>query len=527
MAQPFPTAVPVSDAAAAASAGGAHDAVVLVAPDPKAATADLAPCREAIEAAAGVDARFASGVSLLAAVSVAGGRLVVAPTGPLTRDQDDVRRFATAAAQGMRRARDAGARSPLLVIAGIPNDARFAHAVEVAGLGALGALWEPLEAREALGQQECEPIESVGIAVAGGKVSAETARWITAVEAGRRLSRDLGGTEPERMAPLRFAEYCEEAFAGSAVKVSILRDPAVFLRDYPLAAAVARASMPVPRHHPCIVRLEYEGEGPITKTVFLAGKGVTYDTGGADIKAGGIMAGMSRDKGGAASVAGLMHAIGSLQPAGVRVVAELGMVRNSIGAECFVSDEIIKSHAGVRVRIGNTDAEGRLVLADLLSHLREEAQTAKNPCVLSVATLTGHSARAVGPYNIALDNGPARAAGIAEALSAAGDAWGDPFDVSRLRPEDFDFVAPKTRADDVFSCNSAPSTATARGHQFPMAFLAIASGLDRHGRDGEPPIPFTHCDIGGSYCENMDWQHGRPTGRPVVGLLTGLLGGDA
>ena len=61
----------------------------------------------------------------------------------------------------------------------------------------------------------------------------------------------------------------------------------------------------------------------------------------------------------------------------------------------------------------------------------------------------------------------------------------------------------------------------------PLIDIPAEYDLDRHGRDGEPPIPFTHCDIGGSYCENMDWQHGRPTGRPVVGLLTGLLGGDA
>ena len=104
-----------------------------------------------------------------------------------------------------------------------------------------------------------------------------------------------------------------------------------------------------------------------------------------------------------------------------------------------------------------------------------------------------------------------------------GDAWGDPFDISRLRREDWQFVRPRTSADDTLSCNNAPSTATSRGHQFPMAFLAIASGLDRHGPDSEQPLCFTHIDIGGSGVEGSDWQHGRPSGAPVIALLQGLM----
>jgi leucyl aminopeptidase len=175
--------------------------------------------------------------------------------------------------------------------------------------------------------------------------------------------------------------------------------------------------------------------------------------------------------------------------------------------------------SGVRVRIGNTDAEGRLVLADLLSHLRVRALKEHNPRIFSVATLTGHAGRAVGPYNIALDNGPARAAGVAVQLGEQGDQWGDPFEISRLRREDYDFVQPRTKADDLLSCNNLPSSGTARGHQFPAAFLVIASGLDKHGTDSNQPLCFTHIDIGGSGAEGGDWQHGRPTGKPLVALL--------
>ena len=130
--------------------------------------------------------------------------------------------------------------------------------------------------------------------------------------------------------------------------------------------------------------MEYVPEGgKVEKTLMLVGKGITYDTGGADIKAGGIMAGMSRDKGGASDVAGIVKTISMLKPKNLKVggvsyqcgepafcifmptyfsmkvVGAMAMVRNSVGEECYVADEIITSRAGVRIRVGNTDAEAR------------------------------------------------------------------------------------------------------------------------------------------------------------------------
>lgn len=501
--------------------GTDFDALVLVAP-----AADSAPddtVREAARAVAAVDAgAFHGGPTVHAAPGLPGGRLVLAPTGTLLRDGDDVRRYSEAAGAGMRRARDGGATRPLLVIAGIPSHPSYQHAVPLAAVGAAGGLWQPLEAREALGADTVEPVDSIGVAAPDHDGLEDAIRWANAIEAGRRVARDIGGTEPERMAPPRMAEYCAERFQGGAVNMEVVSDRETLERDYPLLSGVARASWQVERHHPRVIRMSY-GDPNAPKSIFLAGKGLSYDTGGADIKAGGVMAGMSRDKGGGAAVAGLFQALEALRPKDVYVAAEIGCVRNSIGEDCFVSDEIIRSHAGARVRIGNTDAEGRLVLADLLSHLRLGALKANNSRILSVATLTGHSARAVGPYSIALDNAAAHSAGVATTLQEVGDAWGDPFDISRLRREDWQFVRPRTRADDTLSCNNAPSTATARGHQFPMAFLAIASGLDQHGPDSSAPLCFTHIDIGGSGVEGSDWQHGRPSGSPIISLMQGLI----
>jgi leucyl aminopeptidase len=502
--------------------GGGFDAVVLVGHALAAAGAYHELLKAPVALLQAADAKFASAVNLLPAQGLPGGRLVTAPTGPLLRDHDDVRRYAEAARAGLRRARDAGAKAILLLLQAPPAHAHYTNALVVGALGGVGGLWEPLEAREALGDTTVEPVKTIGVHALGGEFTADDAAFVEASEAGLRLARDLCGTEPERMAPPKFADYVAAAFRGSKVKVSIDKDSKKLLKDYPLLMAVARASMGVPRHRPCVIRLEYTPKGKVQRTLLFAGKGLTYDTGGADLKTGGFMAGMSRDKGGAAAIAGLFLTAAKLGLTGVRLIAELGVVRNSIGSDAFVADEIITSHAGCRVRIGNADAEGRLVLADLLSHLRLQAARAEAPHLLSVATLTGHAGRAIGPYNIALDNGPARANRTAEALMAAGDLWGDPFEVSRLRREDFDFVAPKSRADDTLSCNNLPSSGTARGHQFPMAFLCLASGLDKHGGDSALPLPFTHIDIGGSGAEGGDWQHGRPTGRPLVTLLKTL-----
>eukprot|EP00091_Calanus_sinicus_P011876 TRINITY_DN2679_c0_g1_i8.p1 TRINITY_DN2679_c0_g1~~TRINITY_DN2679_c0_g1_i8.p1 ORF type:complete len:204 (+),score=66.51 TRINITY_DN2679_c0_g1_i8:520-1131(+) len=190
-----------------------------------------------------------------------------------------------------------------------------------------------------------------GLGWAGAKKVMEEAQ---AIEAGRVVARDIGGSDPERMAAPKVEVYVQEAFKGTNVKVEVMKGQEFFEKEYPCLAAVNRCASQVPRHDGRLIWLTYEGEGTAKKTVYVVGKGITYDTGGADIKAGGVMAGMSRDKCGAAATAGLMKTIAELQPKGVKVVAALCMVRNSVGANAYVSDEIFTSRAGVRIRIGNT-----------------------------------------------------------------------------------------------------------------------------------------------------------------------------
>lgn len=512
---------------------GSWDALLLVCPsDLSGVSSDLV---QAIQTARILDERLSQTgqAQLIICEQGLGKRLVLSLVGDLQGDCDDVRIWRDAARLAMECALAVGVQRPVLWVTGVPTKAwlgeRHQRAREVAALGAMSALWHPLEARE---QARGRSLEALALCLEGaeGELGAEGdyadraraawSTWLMGVEHGRCLARDVAGTEPERMAPPKVEELCKKVFKDSAVQFEVIKDPTVLLKEYPLLSAVARASMQVKRHQPRVVWLRYEGEGELNRSLYFAGKGVTYDTGGADLKTDGHMAGMSRDKGGAAAVIGFFLTLAQLKPKGIRAVAAIGLVRNSIGSESFVTDEIITSHAGIRVRIGNTDAEGRLVLADLLSHLRVDALSNKTKAILpqlfTVATLTGHAGRAVGPYSICLDNGEAERQGVSAELFDAGERSGDCFERSRLRREDYAFVRPRSLADDVLSCNNEPSSGTARGHQFPMAFLIKAAGLESHGRQSAMPLAYTHLDIGGSGVEGGDWQHGRPTAAPVL-----------
>ncbi|KAK7456570.1 hypothetical protein BaRGS_00039324 [Batillaria attramentaria] len=334
-----------------------------------------------------------------------------------------------------------------------------------------------------------------------------------ALEKGRIVTRDIGGTDPERMAAPCAAQYIQQTFKDTCVQVKIVKDVQELEKEYPLMAAVNRAARVVERHQARLVFLEYSGAGTIDSTLFLVGKGITYDTGGADIKAGGVMAGMHRDKCGAAAVAGFFKILAELKPPGLRVVGGLPFVRNSVGAECYVADEIITSRAGKRVRVGNTDAEGRMVMADVLCRFKEMAADAVKPQLFTVATLTGHAIRAMGPnYSIILDNGPAHQLRTASEMQNAGDLYGDPFEISTIRRDDYEFHKGKSEYEDILQSNNAPSTMTARGHQTPAAFLILASGLDKHGKDSDKPLPYSHIDIAGS----SGPFPGVPTGAPII-----------
>lgn len=181
---------------------------------------------------------------------------------------------------------------------------------------------------------------------------------------------------------------------------------------------------------------------------------------------------MSRDKCGAADVAGILKTMSMIKPKGVKVIGAMAMARNSCGSNGYVSDEIITSRAGVRIRVGNTDAEGRMAMVDVLCHMKEKALNEVNPHMMTVATLTGHACLAMGPYTAVMDNGPARKEGFAQALQKVGEEFGNPFEISTLRREDMEMNRDKSgEFVAILQGNNAPSTRTSRGHQMAPAFM--------------------------------------------------------
>lgn len=426
-----------------------------------------------------------------------GRRLIYSPTGPVNRDQDDVRRFADAGAKGIKRALEAGCRAPLVIkLRQQEYPAQFPLASRVIVLGMLQVLYTPLEVREAK-PEKATKVDKLGIFAEDESEADFLVLNLHALEAGRIACRDIGGSDPERMAAPRVAEYVTELFKDTCVKVTVKSDLQALEKDYPLLAAVNRASKNVERHAPRVLFLEYEGESPIDMTVLLVGKGITYDTGGADVKVGGAMLGMCRDKCGAASVAGFFKTLSIYKPKGLKVIGAMSMVRNSIGSNSYVSDEILTSRAGKRVRVNNTDAEGRMVMADVLCEMKERAVNEINPIIFTIATLTGHVIKAYSEhYSCIIGNKPAREA--VTRVSNAGELSGDLFEISKLRREDFEAHHGKSEYEDLMQAAPGPSTMKERGHQSPAAFLIMASGLDEHGGDSSKPLAYCHLDIAGS-----------------------------
>jgi len=226
------------------------------------------------------------------------------------------------------------------------------------------------------------------------------------------------------------------------------------------------------------------------------------------------MIGMSRDKSGAAAVAGFFKVLDALKPKGLKVIGTLSMVRNSVGPESYTCDEILTARSGRRVRVVNTDAEGRMVMLDPLCELREVALKEKNPHLFTIATLTGHAWLTVGNgYSLAMDNGPAQRAKEGPQLKEASETIGDFVDVSLLRREDYDFHRGESEYEDLRQSATGPSVRTARGHQGPAAFIIMGSGLDNHGVDSTNPLKYTHIDMAGAEGPNFPSV---PWGSPVA-----------
>lgn len=166
-----------------------------------------------------IDARVGNQVVVTICEFVPGKRLILVPTGNLNRDYDDVRRYFDATKKAINEAKASGSINPVIFLADKPSSELYEHALTVSYLGACQALWQPLEAREHFGES-IEPVQTIGLVGATQQVC----DYASAISAGQYAARDLCGTEPERMAPPRFAQYCEALFVDSNVAVEVISD---------------------------------------------------------------------------------------------------------------------------------------------------------------------------------------------------------------------------------------------------------------------------------------------------------------
>jgi leucyl aminopeptidase len=204
------------------------------------------------------------------------------------------------------------------------------------------------------------------------------------------LARDLINEGPAVINPPELAKRAQKLGKALGLNVDVLDEKALAKENMNLMLAVGRASLDAAP--PRLVRIAYRPSKKAKKHIAIVGKGVTFDSGGLDIKTAEGMLDMKIDMSGAAAVFGTLIAVAKLKP-DVAVTGYLACVENGISAHAYHPGDVVKSRRGLYIEINNTDAEGRLILADAMDY----AQSKDKPDVLiDVATLTGACMIALG-----------------------------------------------------------------------------------------------------------------------------------
>jgi leucyl aminopeptidase len=298
----------------------------------------------------------------------------------------------------------------------------------------------------------------------------EPVRLATILVEAQNRARDLGNTPGNDLPPPALATYAEELAGRHGLGFSALDEDAIRAAGMGAFAAVAQGSAQSAR----LIRLDYDGasgEGPL---IGLIGKAVTFDSGGISLKPAGTMHEMKFDMCGGAAVIETMGALAELR-ARVRVIALIGATENLPSGTAIKPGDIVRSLDGTTVEINNTDAEGRLVLADCIAHARREGAER----LVDVATLTGGVVVALGStYAGLMSNDEAWAAEVESAADRTGEiVWRLP-----LHREYADMI--KGRYGQIVN-TTAKREAT-----------ALTAGEFLHHFAGD--VPWAHLDIAGT-----------------------------
>jgi len=345
-----------------------------------------------------------------------------------------------------------GEKAPI-AIAGLPD----AQAVAEVALGhRLGGYRFD---RYKTGAEEPLPVQAVTLvhADAAGARAAFEARQAGLAE-GVRFARDLINEPANVVYPETFVERTRAAFRGVAdVEIEVL-EPAA-MRELGMGAllGVGQGSPRTPR----LMLVTYRGaEGP---PLALAGKGITFDTGGISLKTSSGMDDMKADMSGAAVVVGTVLSLARTR-APVHVVAVAALAENMPGGNSQRPSDVVRTMAGKTIEVVNTDAEGRLVLADAVQYVAERREPF---AIVDIATLTGAAVSALGPEYAALF---ARDDTIAERVEDVAERAGEP--VWRLPLHPNYAKAVKSDIADVKNSGNSPAPGASAGAHFIEAFIA-------------------------------------------------------
>jgi leucyl aminopeptidase len=300
------------------------------------------------------------------------------------------------------------------------------------------------------------------------------------------LVRDLINTPSNDMGPAELAAAAETLGAEFDAKVKVIVGDDLLKKNYPAIHAVGRASARSPR----LIDLTW-GDKDLPR-VTLVGKGVCFDTGGLDLKPSSGMLLMKKDMGGAAHVLGVARMI-MMAGLPVRLRVLIPAVENSVSGDAFRPLDVLATRKGLSVEVGNTDAEGRLVLCDALA----KAVSDNPEVIIDFATLTGAARVALGTELPALfSNNDALADGLLKAAEAAADPmWRLPLHQPYAK-------LLESKVADLNNVGSGP---------FAGAILA-ALFLERFV---EKSIPWAHLDV-------MAWNQSSKSGRPEGGEALGM-----
>ncbi|GIW74658.1 MAG: putative cytosol aminopeptidase [Phycisphaerales bacterium] len=318
----------------------------------------------------------------------------------------------------------------------------------------------------------------------GSAARARALRLGLGLAEGANLARTLSQTPPNVATPAWMASQARK-LSRLGLKVTVLRGEQLRRERLEGHINVGKAS----ENDPHFIRIEYRPKGASGRSsararpLVLVGKTMTYDTGGLSLKVNNGMVGMKRDKDGGCAVLGAMHIIATTIKPKVPVVALLCAAENSISDEAYRPDDVLTFRNGVTVEVTNTDAEGRLVLADGLCWACEKEKPA---AVVDIATLTGGVVVALGSTFAGLW---CEDASLREKVESASRATGER--LWRLPMHEEYRQMMKSPVADIVNSNPNRKAHPIQGAAFLSYFV-------------DPKVPWCHIDIAGTHAVDAD-----------------------